>query len=93
MKRNERKERRIKIVKGWYKLNFNDRLVKDKVEKGEGWEKNEGGGEGRVGEGVDTRAVKDRFEGSTGGSKDISLHINPITVTHKLSLNIYTIQP
>lgn len=43
--------------------------------------------------GVDTRAVKDRFEGSKGGSKDISLHINPITVTHKLSLNIYTIQP
>ena len=45
------------------------------------------------GEGVDTRAVKDRFEESKGGSKDISLHINPITVTHKLSLNIYTIQP
>ena len=49
------------------------------------------------GEGVDTRTVKDRVEGSKGGSKggskDISLHINPITVTHKLSLNIYTIQP
>ena len=45
------------------------------------------------GEGVDTRTVKDRFEGSKRGSKDISLHINPITVTHKLSLNIYTIQP
>ena len=55
-------------------------------ERGRGRRK---GGEG----GADSRAVKDRFEGSKRGSKDISLHINPITVTHKLSLNIYTIQP
>ena len=53
----------------------------------------EGGKEGWERGGADSRAVKDRFEGSKRGSKDISLHINPITVTHKLSLNIYTIQP
>ena len=69
--------------------------MKDKEEKrGRDGDGSEGGGEGRVGKGgADSRAVKDRFEGSKRGSKDISLHINPITVTHKLSLNIYTIQP